>query len=238
MISKKSGASISRRHFLGLAGALTGSAVLAPSRFQSALAATEMRPGNADEALDKLMAGNARYVSGETRERKFSATRAALAMKQKPFAIILACADSRVAPELLFDQSRGDLFVVRVAGNFVNVDGLASIEYGVKFLGSSLIMVLGHSACGAVDAAIQTLKDNAQLPGHLPQLVAMITPAVEAAKKQSGNLLDNAIKENVRLNVEKTRDSEPIVSEYVRQRGVKVVGGVYDLETGKVGLMA
>lgn len=197
-----------------------------------------MRPASADEALDKLMAGNARYARGETRERKFSKTRADLAMKQKPFAIVLSCADSRVAPELLFDQSRGDLFVVRVAGNFVNVDGLASIEYAVKFLDSSLIMVLGHSACGAVDAAIKTLQDHAQLPGHLPELIGAITPAVEAAKQQEGNLLNNSIKQNVKLNVEKLRNSPPIVSEYVAQRGVKVVGGLYDLETGKVGLLA
>lgn len=197
-----------------------------------------MRPGNADEALEKLMAGNARYASGETQPRKFAATRAALAMKQKPFAIILSCADSRVAPELLFDQSRGDLFVVRVAGNFVNVDGLASIEYAVKFLGSPLIMVLGHSACGAVDAAIKMAKEGAQLPGHLPQLVAMIAPAVEAAKNESGNLLKNAIEQNVKLNVEKLINSRPIVSEYVSQQAVRVVGGVYDLESGKVGLIA
>lgn len=238
MASTNSGVPISRRHFLGLAGTLTGSAVLAPSLLPSALAATNMRPASADEALDKLMAGNARYARGETRERKFSKTRADLAMKQKPFAIVLSCADSRVAPELLFDQSRGDLFVVRVAGNFVNVDGLASIEYAVKFLDSSLIMVLGHSACGAVDAAIKTLQDHAQLPGHLPELIGAITPAVEAAKQQEGNLLNNSIKQNVKLNVEKLRNSPPIVSEYVAQRGVKVVGGLYDLETGKVGLLA
>jgi carbonic anhydrase len=227
---------MSRRGFLGLAGALSAAAALAPGLVESASVPSEARPKNADEALTKLMAGNARYVSGNMRLRAFAPTRAALAMKQKPFAIILGCADSRVAPELAFDQGRGDLFVVRVAGNFINEDGLASIEYAVKFLGSPLIMVLGHTACGAVDAAIKVLKDNVQLPGHLPQLVAMIKPAVAMAKTESGNLLNNSIRKNVELNVAKMKSSGPIVAEYVAQGRVKVVGGIYDLETGKVSL--
>ncbi len=104
---------------------------------------------------------------------------------------MLGCANSRVAPELAFDQGPGEVFVVRLAGNFVNDDGLASLEYGVRFLGVPLIMVLGHSNCGAVDATIKVLKDNARLPGHLPELVRSIEPAVEAARKaNASNLLD------------------------------------------------
>lgn len=150
----------------------------------------------------------------------------------------MSCADFRVAPELAFDQGPGELFVVRVAGNFVNTDGLASLEYGVKFLGIPLIMVLGHTNCGAVDATIKVLKDNAELPGHLPELVNSIKPAVEVAKKAgSDDLLDRAITENVRHNVAELNKAEPIVSRLVGDGRVKVVGGVNDLATGKVALV-
>jgi carbonic anhydrase len=160
-----------------------------------------------------------------------------LAAGQAPFAVILGCADSRVAPELAFDQSRGQLFVLRVAGNTLNTDTLASIEYALAVLGTPLIMVLGHSACGAVDAAIKVVADNAELPGHLPGLIDPIKPAVRAAKEQSGDLLTNAINENVRLTVAKVQDAGPIVAPKVADGSVKVVGGVYDLATGKVELV-
>jgi carbonic anhydrase len=104
---------------------------------------------------------------------------------QFPIAAILSCADSRVAPEFAFDQGPGDLFVVRLAGNFANDDGLASLEYAVKFLGVPLVLVLGHSNCGAVSSAIRVVEDNAEPPGHLPGLVQSIKPAVEAAKAKS-----------------------------------------------------
>src|SRR5512138_2942243 len=116
-------------------------------------------------ALQRLIDGNARYAANDPNERDFSSGRAARAAAQYPIAAILSCADSRVAPELVFDQGPGDLFVVRVAGNVVNTDLLASLEYGVEFLGIPLIMVLGHSGCGAVDAAIEVLKKDAKLPG-------------------------------------------------------------------------
>ncbi len=135
-------------------------------------------------------------------ETDFSSGRAARATAQYPIAAILSCADWRVAPELVFDQGPGDLFVVRVAGNSVNTDILASLEYGVEFLGIPLIVVLGHSGCGAVDAAIKVLKKDAKLPGHLPGLVGALKPAVVIAEKaKSGSLLDNAIAVNVRRSV-------------------------------------
>jgi carbonic anhydrase len=191
-----------------------------------------------DEALKRLLEGHARDAANTPANKDFSAGRAARVAKQYPFAGILSCADSRVAPELAFDQGPGDLFVVRLAGNFVNDDGLASLEYGVQFLGVPLLMVLGHSNCGAVDATIKVLKDNATLPGHLPELVRSIKPAVEAAKKMSSaNLLDEAIAENVRHNVRRLREAKPIVDRFVADGKVKVVGGVYDLGTGKVGLV-
>lgn len=190
-----------------------------------------------DRALDLLMAGNARYVSGDTRPRNFAADRAALAQRQAPIAVILGCADSRVAPELAFDQSRGQLFVLRVAGNTLNVDILASMEYALEVLGTPLITVLGHSACGAVGAAIKVVEEGAVLPGHLPELIDPIKPAVEAVRGRRGDLLANATRENVRLTVARVASAGPIVSDMVAGGRVKVVGGLYDLATGKVELI-
>jgi carbonic anhydrase len=117
------------------------------------------------------MKGNERYVEGESRRHDFKREREALVGGQNPYAGILSCADSRIAPEYAFDSGRGDLFVCRVAGNFANNDTIASMEYAVVMLGPPLIMVLGHDACGAVGATIKSLKDNTTLPGHLPSLV-------------------------------------------------------------------
>ena len=129
------------------------------------------------EALAELSAGNKRYVTGQNIHHDFVPERPALAQSQHPFAIILGCADSRVAPELAFDQTRGRLFVVRLAGNFVDDNGLASIEFGASVLGALLIMVLGHNECGAVKAAVDVVTKNAQLPGHLPELIAHLKAA-------------------------------------------------------------
>lgn len=198
-------------------------------------------PSNAmgsEAALERLMAGNARYAANQPQQKDFSAGRAARVQIQKPIAAILSCADSRVAPEFAFDQAPGDLFVVRVAGNIVNNDGLASLEYAVNVLGTPLIMVLGHTNCGAVDAAIKVLRDKLVLPGHLPGLVDDIKPAVESAQQAGGtHLLDRAIMENVRQNVRRLATVPPILSEMVQQNKVKVVGAVYDLATGKVNLV-
>ncbi len=123
---------------------------------------------------------------------------------------------------------------MRVAGNFVAQDGLASFEYTVKFLGTPLLVVLGHDNCGAVGAAIKTVKDGAELPGHLPHLVENIKPAVEKAITEPGDLLANAIRENVLFNVEDLKTSSPILSDYVDQKKVRVVGGIYKLKDGRV----
>jgi carbonic anhydrase len=209
----------------------------------AALAADPPAPGSSPppnaiapaEALKRLMDGNARYVANAPNERDFSSGRAARVQGQYPFAQILSCSDSRVSPELAFDQGPGDLFVMRVAGNVVSADLLASIEYGAQFLGVPLIMVLGHSGCGAVDAAIKVLKTKVVLPGHLPQLIAAIKPAVVVAgKTQSGNLLDNAVAENVRRQVSRLKNSPPVVQKSYAGKKIDIVGGVYDLATGKV----
>jgi carbonic anhydrase len=218
-------------------GALVGGLAVAAGAalpFGKARAQDKIGP---DRALEMLMEGNARYVSGQTELRDFSADRAALALGQKPFAVILGCADSRVAPELAFDQSRGQLFVLRVAGNTLNNDTLASTEFALAALGAPLVMVLGHSACGAVDAAIKVVQDGAELPGHLPELIAPIKPAVERALGEPGDLLANTIDENVRLTASQLGSAGPIVAPLVGSGDVKVVGAVYDLATGKVRLL-
>ena len=191
-----------------------------------------------DEALKRLMDGNARYVANTPNERDFSAGRAARTQSQHPFASIVSCSDSRVAPELAFDQSAGDLFVVRVAGNFVNEDGLASLEFGAAVLRSPLILVLGHSRCGAISATIDVVDNNTALPGHLPSLVNAIKPAVLAADKEKAqDRLEAATRANVRLNVERLKSAGPILSQRVAEKKLTVVGGVYDLATGAVKLI-
>ena len=231
--------SLSRRRLLAGAGALYTAGLLSVPRALAEQPANQ--PPNAispDEALQRLMDGNARYAANAPRERDFSAGRAARVTAQYPIAAILSCSDSRVAPELAFDQGPGDVFIVRIAGNFVDDDGLASLEYAVKFLGVPLIMVLGHQNCGAVDAAIAVVTSRKELPGHLPDLIEAIKPAVIAAHgRHSSDLLAAAIEENVRLNVKRLNVDKPILSEAVAAKKIKVVGGIYDLATGKVGLL-
>ena len=189
-------------------------------------------------ALERLMQGNSRYAANAPQQKDFSADRAERVSAQYPIAAVLSCSDSRVAPELAFDQGPGDVFVVRVAGNFINVDGLASLEYAVKFLGVPLLMVLGHTNCGAVSAAVKVVMERAELPGHLPDLVKSIEPAVIAAHgRHPGDLVAAAIEENVKLNVKRLDDDTPVIAEPLAAKKIGVVGGVYDLATGKVGLL-
>ena len=141
-----------------------------------------------DAALDQLMKGNARYVEGVSRRHDFKHEREPLAQGQNPFAAVLSCADSRIAPEFCFDTARGDVFVCRHAGNFADEETIASFEYGVAVLNVPLLMVLGHDACGAIDSTIKSIKDNTTLPGHLPALVHALTPAVQAAQGKPGDL--------------------------------------------------
>jgi carbonic anhydrase len=225
-----------------MAGAL---AMLVPWSAGVAVAADPPAPGvppptaiGPADALKRLMDGNVRYAANSPKERDFSSGRAARVQGQHPIATILSCADSRVAPEFAFDQGPGDLFVVRVAGNVVNPDLLASIEYGAQFLRVPLIMVLGHTGCGAIDAAIKVLKTKAVLPGHLPQLIAAIKPAVIIAEEtQSGNLLDNAATENVRRQVARLKTSPPVVQKLYVGKEIDIVGGMYDLNTGRIELV-
>ena len=202
---------------------------------------TPPKPGNVlspDAALKRLQEGNARYVEGLARRHDFKHEREALVGGQNPYAAILSCADSRIAPEYAFDSGRGDLFVCRVAGNFADEDMIASMEYAVAVLAVPLILVLGHEGCGAVDATIKSLKDDKELPGHMPSLVEAIAPAVKAVSKQGGDTLGNAIRQNVIDNVAKLKSTTPLLSAAVEQGKLKVVGGIYRLGDGKVGLVA
>jgi carbonic anhydrase len=190
-----------------------------------------------DAALSRLMGGNARYVQGVSKRHDFNHEREPLRTGQNPFAGILSCADSRIAPEYCFDTARGDIFVCRVAGNFASDEIVASFEYAVQVLNTPLIMVLGHDACGAVDATIKSMKEGTTLPGHLPTLVAAISPAVKAVQGESGEMLENAIRRNVMLNVEKLRGAGPILNNFVENQKLRVVGGIYKLASGKVELL-
>ena len=232
----------SRRRFLAAGAALAATAAGLLPEFARAAAPPPAGAPNAippDAALKRLLDGNARYAANQPNERDFSSGRAARAKGQYPIAAILGCADSRVAPELAFDQGPGDLFAVRVAGNFVNNDGLASFEYAVQYLGVPLVMVLGHSSCGAVDAAIKAVKNKDKLPGKLASLIAAIKPAVVRAERarHGRDLLTDTIAENVRLNVSRLQSAAPILATLSAQGRIKVVGATYDLATGKVTLV-
>ncbi len=190
------------------------------------------------DALKRLMDGNGRYAANQPASKDFSAGRAARATAQYPVAAVLGCADSRVAPELVFDQTPGDIFAVRVAGNYQTVDLLASLEYSVAVLNAPLIMVLGHTNCGAVSAVVKDLQDSKALPGHINILVNAIKPGVEKAIAAGGDhLLDNAIEANVRYNVERLKSAQPILAAQYKAKKLDIVGAVYQLATGKVKLL-
>jgi carbonic anhydrase len=182
----------------------------------------------AEAALAKLKEGNLRFATSEVSKGKpTAARRTETAQAQHPFAIIVACADSRTPPELVFDQNLGDLFVVRTAGNLINDHALGTIEYGVAHLGARLIVVLGHERCGAVTAALAS--DRA--PGHIGSLVRDIQPAVIAAKGKPGNALDATITENARLVVAQIK-AKAELGDLAKQ--VRIGFAIYDLDTGKV----
>jgi carbonic anhydrase len=191
---------------------------------------------DADEALKRLLEGNKRYVSGHTKgPNRSAARRTELARAQHPIAVVVSCSDSRVPPELLFDQGFGDIFVIRTAGNIVDSIELGSIEYAVDHLGTKLIVVLGHERCGAVTATLQ----GGEAPGNIKSVVDAIKPAVEKGKARHtghGELLDSCIISNVKQVAEKIRTAKPILSEKVEDGMLKVVGAYYDLDSGLVNM--
>ena len=231
-------ARLRRRTVLKLAATASAGFAFLPTAFAQIKALP--KPENVlspNAALERLMSGNARYVQGVSKRHDFSHEREPLRTGQNPFAGILSCADSRIAPEYCFDTARGDVFVCRVAGNFASDEIVASLEYAVQVLNTPLIMVLGHDACGAVDATAKSIKDGTTLPGHLPALVAAISPAVKAVQGEPGDMLENAIRRNVMLNVEKLKTAGPILNAFVDSKKVGVVGGIYKLASGRVELL-
>ena len=186
---------------------------------------------NAGHALKRLIDGNERYVTERYAVIDVGIERRAeLAEGQYPFAVIVGCADSRVPPEIVFDQGLGNLFVVRTAGEVVDDIVLGSVEYAVKYLDVRLIVVLGHEDCGAVEAAVV----GTYHPGHISAVVEAIGPAVEKAKTQKGDLLNNAIKANIDLNVYKLKSSSHILREAMMNKCLKIIGALYDIHDGYV----
>jgi carbonic anhydrase len=186
------------------------------------------------QSLKKLIDGNKRYVACKQQyPRQDARRRKEVSKGQKPFAVIVGCSDSRIPPELIFDQGLGDLFVVRLAGNIVDIFALGSIEYAVEHLGTKLVVVLGHGKCGAVTAATQ----SADAPAHVGAIVKAIQPAVKKARKLPGDLVDNAIRANATLVADKIKSSRPILAEMSEKGEIKVIGAYYDIETGGVELL-
>jgi carbonic anhydrase len=189
-----------------------------------------------DEALSRLLNGDKRFVSGKSEEPHGAALierRHALAKDQKPFAVIVSCSDSRVPPELIFDVSLGDIFVVRTAGEVVDKVELGSIEYAIEHLGTHLIAVLGHQHCGAVSAAVSGATDT----GDIPDVLKAILPAVEETKGQSGDPIDNAVRANARDIAKRLQTTGPIIAPRVQSGEVKVVAAYYSLDTGQIELL-
>jgi carbonic anhydrase len=191
---------------------------------------------SADEALKLLLAGNQRFVAGSLKsvtQDELAQRRAELAQGQKPFAIVVCCSDSRVGPEIVFDQELGNVFVVRTAGEVLDAAGIGSIEYAVAHLGSPLLVVLGHEHCGAVAAAVADAKE----PGHIASIVKAIRPAVARTRAEPGDPLQNAVRANVQDVAAQLRHMGPVISEAVKSGRLKVTGAVCSLTSGKVELV-
>jgi carbonic anhydrase len=234
---------ISRRRILHGAACACAAAILPPvfvgeTHAASAVPKTAL---SADQVLALLRDGNDAFVKGSCAATGAPARIGELAAGQAPLATIVGCSDSRTPPEQVFNRGLGELFVTRVAGNTVDAVALGSLEYGLAVLGTPLIVVLGHSQCGAVEAAVKAVKDKARFPGSIGRVVAPIIPAVRSVKgdgkdggKGYGDLLSRAVRANVERTVAQIRSSRPLVAGAVKEGRAKVVGGVYDLQTGVV----
>jgi carbonic anhydrase len=228
-----------RRDVLGLAG--MGLVAAATGLFsQEAMASGTTTTLTADQALEKLKAGNARYVANpQLCVTDLTNNRSTVAKGQAPWASFVSCADSRVPPELLFGGvGLGELFVSRNAGNMVDTATMGTLEYGAEHLGVPLIVVLGHERCGAVAAAVEVFKTGAKLPGSIGPMVKPIVPAVKAISKKEGDMVDNAVRENARMTAEKIKTQSPIIAHLIKAGKVKVVAARYDLDDGKVEFFA
>jgi carbonic anhydrase len=235
---------LARREFVqatGIAAAAIAAGAAAPATAQDQTAQTQAAQPKPDDVLQSLLAGNQRFVEAKLEHPGRSPQDfQALAAGQAPPAVILGCADSRVPPEVIFDQGVGELFVVRGAGNMVGSGPIlkGSIEFAVGVLGARLIMVLGHTACGACDSAIKFIDDRKSLPGSIEGLVDYIRPSVRAVAGQPGDKLANVTKANVLAGVKKLSELGPILPDLVKAGELKIVGAIYDLATGKVEMVS
>lgn len=225
----------SRRNFFGFAASGIAAAGLLTlgAGFSLSYAATSV---SSDDAIAKLKAGNQKFINApEVCAADLVNNRTTVAKGQSPWATILTCADSRVSPELVFGGvGLGELFVCRNAGNVADTDVLGSIEYGVEHLGSPLVVVMGHSRCGAVQAACDVVAKGTKLPGSIKAMVDSIVPAAKAVKGKPGDFVDNAVRENARMNAAKVTAKSEIVREFVHEHKLKVVYARYDLDSGAV----
>lgn len=236
MSDAKQTGKMSRRNLILMAGAGALAASIAPGLLTveaaNAGVTGDITP---EEALQKLMEGNQRYIEQKRTFPDQGRSRILeVAKGQHPFATVLGCSDSRVASEIIFDQGLGDLFDIRVAGNFIDNVVLGNMEYAALELGVPLLVILGHERCGAVKAAL----DGKPVPGHIGSLVAAIKPAVYATKGQPGDPWDNAVRANVKMTVNKLKALSPILANAVKAGTLKVVGARYDLDSGKVEIIA
>ena len=228
----------SRRGFLtGLAcGCMAASTpfAAAPVFAEGSLPNTSI---SADQALAMLKDGNAAFIKGLCQQTGAPDRIKELTKGQSPFAVIVGCSDSRTPPGELFNRGLGELFVTRVAGNTVDTTGLGSIEYGVGVLGAPLVVVLGHTQCGAVEAAVKMVREKATFPGAIGKMVAPIVPAVQGLKGNS-DLVGRATRANVQRVAAQLRGARPIIAKGVKNGKVKVVGAIYNMDSGVVDFMA
>lgn len=227
-----------RRRFVAtLAGV---PAVVSEFRVAAAAAPTgeAATPGiSADQALQRLLDGNKRFVAGNlTSLGGLPQRRGQLVNGQSPFAVVVSCSDSRVPPELVFDQTLGEIFAIRTAGQVIDEAARSSIVYGVDALKAPLLLVLGHTGCGAVAAALAALTGGT-IPGYAYRFAEGIGPAVQSVLNRPGDHLDNAVRANITMGVEQLRTAEPVLAEAVRAGRVKVAGGYYDLASGQVSIL-
>lgn len=206
--------------------------ILAFLIISSAAAAREASSIGPEAALLKLSEGNNQFVMGKSEHPNQKQDRVKLlSAGQHPFAVIVCCSDSRIPPEIVFDQGLGDIFIVRTAGHVIDDVALGSIEYAAEHLGTGLVVVLGHGKCGAVDA---TIKGGKHSP-HIEALAHAIKPAVEKAKEnKKGDLLDDSVRANIEMTVEKLKASRPVLSELHEKGKLKIVGAYYEINSGTV----
>jgi carbonic anhydrase len=227
------GIGISRRHFVASAAAAASALSIAGRAAAATTAGPAIPPG---QALARLTAGNARFVAGNLTHGNLAVERRrAFAAYQAPFASILSCSDSRVPPELVFDQNLGDLFVIRVAGNFADDVGLATIEYGYSALHSKLLLVLGHEGCGAIKATVDAIRSKTELPPHLVALQRAIAPGIESVARTGS--YDDCVVANVRTQVAHLQQAKALLERAVADGDLRVVGAEYTLHSGKVTLL-